>query len=949
MPERPLIQKEIPSLLRKGRIRIAVIGLGRIGLPTAAMFAKAGAIVTGVDLKKEVVVATNAGRCWLDDEPGLPDMVRDTVKSGKLRATTEAEGAISKADFIVICVPTPVHETKTPDYSSVQKASITVGRSIRKGAVVVIESTVGPGIVETMVGPVIEKESGLKAGKDFGLVSCPERSDPGNIMQNMKTLPRIIGGIGAATDAAEALYEAALGAKAVRVSDPKTANAAKLTENLFRDVNIALANEFALLFEDLGIDAIEVINACASKYNFMPHYPGIGVGGPCLTKSEFVFLATNRGLLVPRLGEFVDGLATNGSANMSVWGRTEFFVPVEPILTLSFLEEKTEFNRVSWFSRRPYQGKVMRIRLSTNRYVTVTPDHPMLLKTGNGMIMRKAREVRPGDEVPVSASYAPPFHSPMKIDLIEEIRNSGNKLISDTKVKPMNFKLGGYREYFDPGLRHLGFSPSKTFDCYRYNYLYLDKYMALERWQTPPIPHDGVLLYTARGHTCLVPAVYPMDGGFWRFIGYYASEGCVVESEQGRRTRERIKISFGQHEMGLINDCRSILLSWGIVPEEEIRDGSHSLRFSSRVFAFLLLDVLKCGHDSYSKRVPPQLFFSSRQNIAAFVQGLIRGDGHLENSIDFETRSMTQSYATSSPELFQGVLLLLQAFGLVPLCRETASKKSTVPSNELRIIKYEDLVTLERDVGGLPKLSLAMETYYRTSKRSPAFTSHGAYGTALVRSVNEESYSGYVYNMEVEGAHTFVTSFGIVTHNCLPANSYYLISEGVKSGNIPYLIRMSREINDRMPDHAAELVGEALNEAGKTVKGSRIAVLGVAYKPNIKDVQLTPVERVISRLQAMGARIEIYDPMFKEEEVFGIRVKSNLESAVRGTDCILIGTAHDEFKRLDLGELAGLARMKAGFVDARNLFPPEVIIRAGFAYRGVGRKGRLHRTASGSA
>ena len=453
MPSRA-VDSDIPGMLRKGKIWMAVIGLGRIGLPTAAAFAKAGAVVTAVDVKKSVVDATNKGDCWLTDELGLPDLVRYAVRSGNLKATLDAEEAVSGADFTVICVPTPVNETKTPDYSAVQKASRTVGRSLRKGSVVIVESTVGPGIVEEMVGPILESESGMKAGKDFGLVSCPERSDPGNIMQNMKTLPRIIGGVGGPwTDATVALYEAALGVKAIRVSSPKTANAAKLTENLFRDVNIALANEFALLFEELGVDTIEVINACASKYNFMPHYPGLGVGGPCLT-----------------------------------------------------------------------------------------------------------------------------------------------------------------------------------------------------------------------------------------------------------------------------------------------------------------------------------------------------------------------------------------------------------------------------------------------------------------------------------------------------ANSYYLISEGIKAGNIPYLIRMAREINDRMPDHAVELVEEALNEVGKTIRGSKIVIMGVAYKPNIKDVQLTPVERAVTKLRGMGAKVEVYDPMYKGEEVLGLRGKSTLEAAAKGADCLFIGTAHDEFKHLDLEELSKLAKPKAALVDARNVVDPSDARRAGFSFRGVGRR-----------
>jgi nucleotide sugar dehydrogenase len=443
----------VRKLLASGRIRIAVLGLGRIGLPTAGVFAKAGAKVMGVDIRGDVVRDTNAGRCRLVDEPGLPDVIRESVKRGNLRATLRPEEAIPKADFVVICVPTPVHETKVPDYAAVQEASRTVGRLLRRGGVVIIESTIGPGIAEQMVVPIIEKESGMKAGVDFGLASCPERSDPGNIMLNMKSLPRIVGGLDEkTTNLVVAFYEAALEVRAIRVSSPKTANAVKLTENLFRDVNIALANEFALLFEKIGVDTIEVINACASKYNFMPHYPGGGVGGPCL-----------------------------------------------------------------------------------------------------------------------------------------------------------------------------------------------------------------------------------------------------------------------------------------------------------------------------------------------------------------------------------------------------------------------------------------------------------------------------------------------------PSNSYYLISEGIRAGNIPYMIRLAREINDRMPDHVVELTSEALNEAGKTVRGSRIAVLGVAYKPDIKDIQLTPVEEVITRLKDMGARISIYDPMFTGEVVFGSKVGRSIEEATLKADCVVIGTAHSEFKGLDLASLSSRMAPKGAIVDARNLLTPSMVVAAGFTYRGVGR------------
>ncbi|MDG6953965.1 MAG: nucleotide sugar dehydrogenase [Nitrososphaerota archaeon] len=441
--------------LKQGAVKMTVVGLGRIGLPTAALFAEAGAKVTGFDVDPSVVADTNAGRCKFVDEPGLGDLVRKHAKSGAIKATGSPEGAFD-SDFVVICVPTPVDQGKTPDYSAVRHASEDIGRGLRRGTVVITESTVGPGIVEGLIGPTLES-SGLRATHDFGLAACPERSDPGRILRDMRSLPRIIGATGPeCASVVVELYRAALGVEPIRVTSPRTANAVKLTENIFRDVNIALSNEFALLFEGLGIDAKEVIDACATKYNFVPHYPGIGVGGPCL-----------------------------------------------------------------------------------------------------------------------------------------------------------------------------------------------------------------------------------------------------------------------------------------------------------------------------------------------------------------------------------------------------------------------------------------------------------------------------------------------------PSNSYYMIAEALKAGDIPYLVRMAREINDRMPEHVVELTSEALNRVGKTVRGSKVAVFGVAYKPDVKDVQLTPVERTMKRLSAMGAEISVYDPMYRGEEVLGYRGSKSALEASKGADCILLGTAHSEFKELDLASLSKAASAKAALVDARNAVDPEAATAAGFVYCGVGRAFRV--------
>ncbi len=446
-------KKKLINALKNGSIQVCVIGLGRIGLPTAAVFAVAGVPVIGVDIDEEVIKNVNSGKTQYDDEPGLSDLLKNIVSSGRLKATKDVGSAVSKSSFVIISVPTPIDCNNVPDYSLIVKVCKEIKNSLKKGTVVIVESTVGPGTVEELIVPLLE-ESGLKAGKDFGIASCPERANPGQILESLRTVPRIIGGIDErSAEVATTLYAFALDVNIVKLRDPKTANAVKLTENIFRDVNIALMNELAVLYEKLGIDIIEVINACATKWNFMPHYPGPGVGGPCL-----------------------------------------------------------------------------------------------------------------------------------------------------------------------------------------------------------------------------------------------------------------------------------------------------------------------------------------------------------------------------------------------------------------------------------------------------------------------------------------------------PANPYYLIYEGIKVGYILYLIRMAREVNDRMSDHVISMVSTAINDVNKNVKGSKISILGVAYKANIHDIQMTPMKRVYNGLKSMGAKISIYDPLFKGEKIFSSKAEKSLEEAITASDCILIGTDHEEFRNLDLEEIRKILNMPAAIVDTRNILNPKKVKEHGFSHRGIGRR-----------
>jgi len=285
-----LSKEEIKERLSKGEIAIAVVGLGRIGLPTAYAFADSGAKVFGVDIDDNVVRKVRLGQCPLRDEPGFEELGQK-VNHKAIEANTDVTSSVARSDVVIVCVPTAVNESKVPHCPAISDSCERIGRGLKKGSLVVIESTVGPGMVERVIVPLLEKESGMKAGVDFGVASCPERANPGEVLRNLRSLPRIIGGITQkSTDVAADLYGCALGTPILKVRDAKTANAVKLTENIFRDVNIALINEFAVLYEKLGINTIDVIKACSTKWNFIPHYPGAGVGGPCLPANAYYII-----------------------------------------------------------------------------------------------------------------------------------------------------------------------------------------------------------------------------------------------------------------------------------------------------------------------------------------------------------------------------------------------------------------------------------------------------------------------------------------------------------------------------------------------------------------------------------------------------------------------------------------------------------------------------------
>ena len=291
-----LNNSEIQDCLTNQSLKIGVIGIGRIGLPTALCIANSGLETIGIDINEKLVDMINSKDYPLKDEPEFDKIFEHVISQKKFSATTDIVEAIPKCDIIILSLPTPMDNHNVPDYTALLGVGRSLNTLLSNGQIVIVESTVEPGFVENELLNSIEgQEKSLKSGVDFNLAVCPETANPGEIMKDFQKLPRLVGSIDEKISSiVSTLYTHVFGVELIQMPNCKTANAVKLTTNVFRDVNIAFVNELALLFEKLGIDTYTVIEAAKMKYNFQPHFPGPGVGGPCLPVNSYQYLNSSK-------------------------------------------------------------------------------------------------------------------------------------------------------------------------------------------------------------------------------------------------------------------------------------------------------------------------------------------------------------------------------------------------------------------------------------------------------------------------------------------------------------------------------------------------------------------------------------------------------------------------------------------------------------------------------
>jgi hypothetical protein len=547
-----------------------------------------------------------------------------------------------------------------------------------------------------------------------------------------------------------------------------------------------------------------------------------------------------------------------------------------------------------------------------NRKLTVTDGHPMLVHDGGQIVERRADELAIGDGAVLMTSWEEPAGWDAAIDLMAVAERHG---LDGVRVMPRAGRWADHDAVVRPACRARGHAAK---DVYRHNTLPLSGCRDLERGGKLPFSRRDLLLSTGKGASWnQVPAVLDIDGDFARLIGYYLSEGCITRDKAWR-----VRLAFGAHEAELIRDAREILGRLGF------RHSVHKLsscetvqiKVSSLLLGVLLKQELGCGVRSEDACVPARLMAAPREIRDHLLAGLLRGDGDVDAATGPRAYRKngrqyvhafnrgTVGYFSSSPVLLQQVTLLLQGVGLVP------SFKRGTPYLRVSGAKAEALEPLL--VGAKQEALRGYRDGRSRDGRPRAYTDQGSYATVAVTGIDRVA-PGPVYSMEVEGTHTFVTTGGIAVHNCIPIDPFYLTWAARKYGLHTRFIELAGEINTAMPHYVLTRVAEALNDEGKPLKGSRVLVLGVAYKKDVDDPRESPAFTILELMQRRGAVVAYNDPHVPRLPAMrhhSIRLDSVplTEELLAGQDCVVIVTDHSAY------DFTWVVRHARLIVDTRN-------------------------------
>jgi len=804
------------------------------------------------------------------------------------------------AEYAIIAVSTPEGEGGEADLSFVEAAAGSIADAMDGPLVVVNKSTVPP-LTGDMVSNVLRSRNQKHTAE---VVSNPEFLREGSAIQDFMHPDRVVIGSHerAAGEKVAKLYEP-LDAPILITPNIYTAEMVKYASNAFLAARISFINEIARISERVGADAKLVAEGMGMDKRIGPSYldVGLGYGGSCLVGEETVMLRRDDQVSVTPLAQVFSEFSTNGETEVLAWDPDS---------------GRVGFARVSAATMRPFEGEILEVRTKMGRRLLCTPDHPIVTREG----AKLASELGPDDWLPL----AMPTHSAgdfvAEFDVLDGL-TTAELGRTDVIVRPVSRILEGSRARdLQPVL-----AMARSHDVMRSGVLRLAEADALG------LALEGATFKTARNGT-EVPLRLKSSPEFWRVVGLYVAEGHT--SRDGRR--ERMQWSFDHHgEEDLVAEVRDFWAAHGVKVDVWHKPTATSVVVSSRILAGFWLGVLGLGRNCNDARLPDQIWTQPVDHKRALLAGYWLGDGSW--SYIRGGPSAILECGTTSRELADGLLRLLADLGVVASMRVGRTKKSTRDTYWIRISGADQVEGLLDLVPERERQAITDSLRRQKKRIAPTGYRREGANTAWVRVVGIERrpFSGAVYSLEVPGVHTFVTTGGLVTHNCFPKDVKALAALAERFDYHPELLHAVMDINrdQRM------LVIDKLRDCLEGLDDRIVGLLGLAFKPNTDDLREAPSLDIAKVLLAAGAQVRAYDPAAMD----GARVKLPEVEYTRdsydladGADALVVVTEWNEFRRLDLGRVKASMRRPV-IVDGRNIYDPQVMRGLGFTYRGIGR------------
>jgi UDPglucose 6-dehydrogenase len=892
---------------------IGVIGVGWVGLVTAACFAELGHEVWAREIVPEKVESLSRGEIPIH-EPGLPELVENNAD--RLHFTTDMAPVLEHARLLFVCVDTPPTYSGDADLSRVEAVLAELGDS--NDHALVMKSTV----------PVGTGRSIQRRRPGTGYVSNPEFLKEGSAVADFMKPDRVVVGCDDRSrgfaDRVAALY-APLDAPVV-TTDVASAEMIKLASNAFLATKISFINEIANVSEELGADVLEVARGMGLDDRIGSQFlrAGIGYGGSCLAGEETVLARRHGRTTLLTFEQLWQQLEEDGEEE-----------PEDGVITpgnlevLSFLPEQQEpiFLPVMCVTRRDYVGDLLEVRTKMGRRVRCTPDHPFLVTDGDGAPLRRvlAENLTEDDWLPIALKHDEPADAAAMASIlsaVEAAELSPERLI----VRPARQEVAALvarpieerREIF----ARAPSAAARTGDVKRTGAMRFDEACLGD------VAVRGAHFGTARNGN-FVRHEIALDEDFWRVVGLYIAEGCENSS--------KLMWSFHpERENHLVDEVVAYWSRHGLSPRAYRTPTSKKVVVASRLAAGWWTGVLGVGRNSYAQRLPDLIWDRPQSDKWALLSGLFEGDGSW--SLQDGGPSVVIELGTISDELADGVLRLLAELGIVASRRIGRVAKSTKDTHWLRISGAEQV---ERAIELIPKHDRvgALASIARQTKRiAPTGYRLRDAGSVRIRvaGVERRPYRGAVFSLEVPGAHAIVSSGSLVVNNCFPKDVQALKQLAGNSGYHFQLLTAVIEVNELQKRRT---VGKLQKHLGPLV-GKEVALLGVAFKPHTDDIREATSLVLSGRLQGEGANVRVYDPVAADRAggmLGGARICESALEALDGADAAVLVTEWPEFAELDW-ENEVKPRMRVPLVvDGRNFLDREELERAGFTYEGIGR------------